>query len=763
MRRRKRGPKGRWGGVSGGWRTRFGLGILLLLSAVGGVGWMLWDRCGLSGCPDPGVLVTWSPEDAPALLDRHGVVFARLHPRRVQALPLDSLPPSLPEAFLAVEDRRFYSHRGIDWFRVVGAALRNLDGDRRAQGASTLTMQLARSVFPDEISRTDRTLRRKLVEARVARSIETRFPKERILELYLNHVFLGLNSPGVGAAARHWFGREASELTLPQAALLAGLARAPAHYDPRRNPERARARRDLVLSLMEAQGRITAEEAEAARAAPLGVPTSPPPLPPSTPAPWFVDVVRSEVERALGSRAHLPRLRIHTTLDPAVQAAAEGALAARLAAVERGDFGTYRGAAFDPRAPAGPDGTDYLQGAVVVLEPRSGEVLALVGGRDHTHSPFNRATAGRRQAGSAFKPFVYAAALESGFLPSQPLLDRPFRLAARGAEDWEPRNHDGEFRGVVGMRESLVHSLNVPTARLGMAVGIPRVARTARAMGIESPIPEAPSTSLGTAAVSPLEMAVAYATLAAGGARPVPRFVLRVETESGDVLFRSEASSTAALDPRVAWMITSMLEDAVDRGTGQGARAGGVRGAAAGKTGTTQEATDAWFVGYTPEVAAAVWIGFDRPRTILRGASGGLLAAPVWGRTVARFQSGRAVPSAWPMPEGVVEAAFEPATGLAPAWDCWMPRGEVRWEHFLVEALPATAECSLSPGVFQRVADAFRGLLGRGRARREPPGRRPPPLEPTVPEPFALPPAEGTGEIDRYLGLPRVPLRTVPG
>lgn len=732
---------------------------LAALLLTGGSGWLLWERCGLTGCPDVGVLVTYSPGDAPVLLDRHGAIFARLHPLGVEAVPMERLPRHLADAFVAVEDRRFLRHGGVDWVRVAGAAGRNALADGRPQGASTLTMQLARSVFPERISRTDRTLRRKLVEARVALEIEERFEKDRILELYLNHVYLGVASPGVGAAARHYFGREVEELTLPQSALLAGLARAPASYDPRRNAERARVRRDLVLSLMEEQGRITPEEAAEARAASLDVPERAPPRAPATPAPWFVQRVRGEVERALGPRAHTPRLRIHTTLDPAAQAAAEEALAERLAAVERGAFGRYRGEAFDPRSPGGEEGTEHLQGAVVVMEVGTGDVVALVGGRDHVHSRFDRALDGRRPAGSSFKPFVYAAALEEGFLPSQPLMDRPFRLAARGAEDWSPRNHDGEFRGVVGMRESLVHSLNVPTARLALAVGVPRVAATARALGIESPIPEAPSIALGSSTVSPMELTVAYATLAAGGTRPVPRFLRRVETAAGEVLLQPPPSSTPALDPRVAWIVTGMLEEAVRSGTGRGARSGGVRGAAAGKTGTTQEGADAWFAGYTPEWAATVWIGFDRPRPIVAGASGGLLAAPVWGRVVASLQQGGTPAGRFPRPSGLVEAAYDPATGLRPAPGCPSGRGGLRNEAFLAEALPPAAECQGGGGFLGRVVGALRGFLFGGRERRPDPGegRRgtdsPPP---TSVESLVLRPGADPGDGAHFLGVPRV-------
>jgi penicillin-binding protein 1A len=760
-------------------------GALLLGAAVAGV---LWARCGLSGCPDPGALATYVPGGAPLLLDRDGQVFASLHPLPWEVIPLEELPAVLPQAFVAVEDRRFHRHGGVDWFRVVGAAFRNFGSEGRPEGASTLTMQLARSVFPDRIPRSDRTLRRKLVEARVARSIERRYGKPRILELYLNNLYLGGGAHGVQAAARHYFDRDAAALDLPRAALLAALARAPAHYDPRRFPDRARTRRDLVLTLMEQQARISPEEANDARGRPLEVAQEPPPAAAPTPAPYFVDALRHALEAELGPDAYAPGLRIRTTLDLRAQEAAERALLARLGAIEAGRHGTYRGEAFDPRTPGDRAGTSYLQGAVVVMEVATGDVLALVGGRDYMHSPFNRATSGRRQVGSAFKPFVFAAALESGFPASQPIRDRPFRLVASGTPDWAPRNYDGAYRGTVGMEEALVRSLNVPTARLAMAVGIPAVVRTARRAGIRSPLPETPSLALGTAALSPLELANAYATLAGMGRRVEPRLLVEVADADGTVLYRSPtprspgaeaiggpggevspigrrapAGPPDGLDPRVAYLVTGMLEEAVRSGTGWGARAAGYRGPVAGKTGTTQEGTDAWFVGYTPERVAAVWIGLDRPRPFVAGATGGGLAAPVWGEMMAEAESGREQGPGWTRPEGLVEAMVDPGTGSAVAESCPTRPRDREWRLFLQEFVPAEAclELQRDRRVVARLFGSIRGLFG-GRDRTD--GPREDPLatdgEPgEEPEVLEASPRERGEAAERYLGVPRVPVR----
>ena len=687
------------------------LGAIVVLTLTLGA-WSAWRTCAFQGCPDPGELGAYQPGGAPVLLDRHGEEIAWLHPLEARVVPLDSLPEYVPAAFLAVEDRRFFRHGGVDWWRVLGAAGRNLAAGRVREGASTLSMQLARTLFPERLPGVQRTVSRKLLEVRVAMDIESRYGKDEILELYLNHVYMGGGAYGVEAGSRHYFDRPASELTLEEAAFLAGSLRAPAHFDPRIDPEGARQRRDLVLSLMEDQGLIEAEEALAARDRALTV--SPDPASPGsdTRAPYFVGMVRSFLEEEFGEALYRSQMRVHTTLDSHLQALAETSLSAQLEAVEGGVHGGFAAPTYRVASVAEPGGSEYLQGAVVFLDPETGAVLALVGGRDFGSSRFNRALLARRQMGSAFKPFVFASALASGHVASQPLADRPITVPTVEGANWSPRNYDGEFRGTVAMRQALVESLNVPTVRLAMAAGLEGMSRIAEIAGFSEPVPQVPAAALGTGSASPLELAVAYSAFSAGGFRPTPRVVTRIEDAGGEVTYRAGAPSvTEVLDPRVAYLVTDILEDAVRLGTGVGARAAGYRGPVAGKTGTTQEAHDVWFVGFNPEVVGVVWMGFDRPRPILSGASGGRLAAPVWGAIMAEAYRDRDQAPAWVRPGGVVERSVDPETGRVVEDGCRsLSNGSVR-ELFLEEFV-AVSECPESPGLRERVVGFFRGLRG---------------------------------------------------
>jgi penicillin-binding protein 1A len=691
------------------------LALILVLGGAGvlGAGW--WLTCGFDGCPDPDGLRAYQPGGAPVLLDRHGHEFAQLHPLERQVVSLDSVPAHLPSAFLAVEDRRFYQHRGVDWLRVGGAAVRNLTARQVREGASTLSMQLARTLFPERLPGRERSLRRKLLEVRVAGLIEARFDKEEILELYLNHVYVGGGAYGVEAGARHYFDRPAGELSLAEAAFLAGVVRGPAYYDPRRSPDSARERRDLVLSLMEAQGMLEEDEVRAARTGLVEVVAEPPRAPSSGEAPFFVEMVRQFMDEAFGEELYRSRLRIHTTLDRELQLAAEEELSRQLEAVEEGRLGWFDGPTFpsSTTGEGGRRGTAHLEGAVVLLDPGSGDLLALVGGRDFGTSRYNRGTRARREMGSAFKPFVYAAALSHGWVVSQPLADAPFTLSMEGSAAWTPRNYDGEFHGRVSMREALVQSLNIPTVRLALATGMDPVVELATRAGLSGPIPSLPAAALGTSQASPLELAAAYVPLANGGQGVRPRWVSRVEDASGNPLLETEEETRSVLEPGVAYLITDLLRDAVDRGTGQGVRSAGYGGVVAGKTGTTQDARDVWFVGYTPEVVGAVWVGFDEPRPIMTGASGGRLAAPIWGRILARthseVQEGGEV---WSRPEGVVQRSVDPETGRVLGDGCPSPSNGTVEELFLLEVLPASV-CPERQGVRERIGGFFRRLIGR--------------------------------------------------
>ncbi|HEY4592508.1 MAG TPA: PBP1A family penicillin-binding protein, partial [Thermoanaerobaculia bacterium] len=588
--------------------------VLAVLYATVLVFGFSWSRCFFTVCPNVAKLAVFQPGGAPVLLDRNGEVFADLAPAERAIVPLSSLPSLVPQAFLAVEDQRFYEHRGVDWRRVGGAVLANLRAGGFAQGFSTISMQLARNVFPERISGEEQTTRRKLLEIRVAQEIEHRYSKEEILELYLNNIYFGNRAKGIEAAARQYFGRSAKDLTLAQAALLAALPKAPSHYDPRRHPDEALARRDLVLTLMRDQGRIPRYLAEKAQQEPLEIVEAPrQERTEAGLAPWFVEQVRHELEDRFGPNLYTRPLRIITTLDSAAQRAAEEELRRQLKLVESGELGGFQGPRYAPDAEVSDGGTPYLQGAAVMMDAHDGDVLAWVGGRDFSQSQFDRVVQARRQPGSAFKPFVYAAALADGFVLSQPLLDAPLKVRLSNGQVWQPKNFSERYEGEISMRDALVRSKNVPTVRLADAVGLEAVTQVAHRVGIDEPIAPGLAIALGTTAVSPLELTAAYTGFASLGQAVEPRLILRVEDEKGKVIWRSAPRRHSVLDPGVAFLITDVLAESVLSGTGDTIQQTGLKAPAAGKTGTTNEGADAWFVGYTPEIAAGVWIGFDKP------------------------------------------------------------------------------------------------------------------------------------------------------
>jgi penicillin-binding protein 1A len=668
-------------------RLAIGAGVVLVLLLVAGA--VFWQRCGLHGCPDVEMLRGYMPDEASVVLDREGEEISKLFVTRRTVVPLDSLPEQVPQAFVAIEDQRFWRHGGVDWRRVIGALARNVRAGEVGEGSSTITMQLARNIFPDQLPADQRTIWRKLGEARVARMIEGRYAKAEILELYLNQIYFGSGAWGIEAAAQEYFGKPASVLGLPEAAMLAALPRAPSRLNPRSSEERALEGRALVLRLMAEQGMIT--EAERAEATDAALALRKGEAAEETRAAYFVEAVRRQLEAQLGSVLYTGGYRIHTTLDLAVQTVAEEELERQLRAVETGRYGRFAHASYasvhaDTTFEAA-DGIPYLQAAVVVMDARSGDVLALIGGRDFRDSQYNRATQAKRQPGSAFKPFVYAAALGSGYSPAHRVLDQPLRMEISRGQYWEPRNYDGGYSGVISVREALVRSKNVPTVRIANGVGVSRVARTAEQMGLGR-MPTNPSMVLGTAEVTPLELAAAYTPFATLGSRAEPRFVTRVEDRNGRTVWSQQPYTQRVLDPGVAFVTTNMLEDVVTRGTATAVRGVGFRGPAAGKTGTTQDAADVWYVGFTPEIVGAVWIGFDRRRTVMRGATGGELAAPVWGRIMNR--AALSVSGGWSPPGGVEERSVL-ADGTVLASGCPANGGEVRSEYFIRGTAPASS------------------------------------------------------------------------
>jgi penicillin-binding protein 1A len=684
------------------------LAVAGVLAGAAGLAW-LWPRCSGAECPSVEGLRSYTPPQASRIFDAEGRVLAHLAPERRIVVPLERMPRMMVGAFLAVEDKRFFSHAGVDYRRVGGAMLRNARSGRFAEGFSTITMQLARNVFPDHLTR-EKTLRRKLWEVVIARDIERSFSKDEILEMYLNQIYLGDGYYGVEAAAQGYFGRAAREVTAEEAALLASLPKAPTFYNPRRNPEPALERRNLVLSLM-AEGQVIGDaDAAQARQVPLKLA---PPTEALGEAPFFVAAVRRELRERFGPEAETAGLRVYTALDPAMQRSGQREIAAQLAAIEAGQHGRFGGPKCATQRPA--DGSGCLQGLFVAMDPLTGDVRALVGGRDFALSQFDRATQARRQAGSAFKPIVFATALGAG-------IAIPTALLGPGAADYEsgyrPADHVADSVP-IDLREALRMSSNRAAVVLGERVGVGNVVQTAKSMGLSTPIHAYPSTVLGASDVIPIELVAAFTAFANGGTQVAPRLIRRVTDAQGRLVYEAPVMRRAAISPEAAFLTVNLMKDVVNRGTGNGARTAGLPYSvpAAGKTGTTNEAADVWFVGVTPDLAAGVWFGYDQPKRIMVGASGGRLAAPVWGRVLAEHYRGRAAPADWAPPAGVTSVEIDVTSGMLAGSQC--PHDHVRSEWFLRGTEPLEY-CRLHPepgldGWFRRTVRGIGDWIGGGR------------------------------------------------
>ena len=560
---------------------------------------------------------------ATAVYDRDDVLAFTIYREQRIEVPLESMSPHLVRAIVAIEDRRFYDHRGFDPVRIVGAAVTNLRHRRPVEGASTITQQLSRQSFLTP----EKSIRRKVQELILAGRIERMYSKPRILELYLNKVYFGDGLYGVEAASRGYFGKNASDLSLAEAAMLAGLVRAPSADAPTGSMERAIARRNVVLQALLETGAIDRATWESARAEQLALRDT---LRAGEPhGQYFKEQLRRElVERFGWARVYEGGLRVFSTIDMDAQQAAEGSIAAGLHSIEdrRKAIAARRRIArrgSGPTQPADPP----LQAALVAMDPATGEVRAMVGGRDFAESPFNRATQARRQPGSAFKPFVFTAALEAGYTPASILrdLDAP---VATPAGDWTPEDEHSEA-GQMTLRTALRTSSNRAAVRLLQEVGISNTVRYAEAMGVEN-LPPVPSLALGSGEVTLQAMTTAYAAFANHGLVPSPRFIRRVEDRNGQVLYATENTSTRAISDTTAYLMAHMLADVIDTGTAAAARRLGFTLPAAGKTGTTNEFKDAWFIGFTPRLIAGVWVGFDEPRTILSNGFASEVAVPIW-------------------------------------------------------------------------------------------------------------------------------------
>ena len=605
------------------------------------------------------------------VLARDGQLIGELGAQFRVSVQIRSLPAYVGEAFIAVEDQRFYKHDGVDMVGMAAAFKDALRG--HARGASTITQQLVGNMHPDLIDRADRSISRKIHEQNAAREMERHYDKQQILEAYLNQIHFGHGWYGIEEASRHYFGIPAARLSLAQAATLAALPKGPALYDPVRHPDRARERRDLVLALMVQQGYATAAAAAAAKAEPV---VTAPSMGMSA-APYVVDVVRREAEAA-GVPVMSGGFQITTTIDARLQTLASDALASGLTRVEA--RAGYKHPKFATRAVGS---IDYLQGAVVAIDPEDGAVLAMVGGRSYADSHFNRALNALRQPGSAFKPIVYAAAIADTLTAGSIVFDTALTIPLDRNGVYRPRNDDGQFLGPMTLRDALVRSRNPVAVQLGMAEGIDTISTLARALGITTPISPYPSSAIGASAVRPLDLVAAYAAFDNDGSSVTPRFIQRIGDASGRVVYTEHAAARdSVLDPRVAFIVRDMMRDVVARGTATSVRRYvPERIEVAGKTGTTNNDTDAWFVGMTPELVAGVWVGFDKPVPIAPGAAGGSVAAPIWGDMIGRYYQQRGT-GEWNLPAGIVAVEFD-RDRLAPADSTTLP--DRRYTEYFLE------------------------------------------------------------------------------
>ncbi|MEO5955627.1 MAG: PBP1A family penicillin-binding protein [Nitrospiraceae bacterium] len=604
-------------------------------------------------------------------------------------IPLAQIPPHVIATVLTIEDGRFYSHFGIDPVAVGRALWTNIAKGGVVQGGSTITQQLAKNLFYSP----QRTMGRKFKEALAALILEAKYTKQEILESYLNEIYLGqagfVSIYGVGEAAHRYFGKTLQDLTVEEIAMIAALIKGPNSYAPTKHPELARQRRDVVLRRLRDTGVLTETTWTRAVNEPVRVTPSEDVL---TDAPYFVDAVLREVEEA--GAVPLPEgLRIDSTLDPMIQQAASESLEKGLAKLEATH--PYLNSALEP-----------MQGAMVVLDPKNGSVLALVGGRDYRRSQFNRAVQSRRQPGSLFKPFVYLAALEAaregeaGRLTAASLLaDEPVTFESETGP-WSPQNYDKQFHGHVTMRHALEQSFNVPAVRVAKAVGTKPIVQLLHRLGVKSAIGEdLSSVALGSSSVSLLEIAAAYGAVANGGIAVKPTAVRTTRDRQGDMLWNAVPNRQQATSAQGAYVLTSLLEGVMQRGTASKARVIGFQGAVAGKTGTTDGYRDAWFVGYTSDVVIGVWVGFDDERPLR--LTGSQAALPIWMELAQRVIPPN-VP-AFVMPAGVVARTIDPKTGQLATSQCPEQVPEV-----FIEGTEPSVYCEVhGGGIWERLRHTF--------------------------------------------------------
>lgn len=617
---------------------------LLLIVLVAGVCFVLGAGAGIAllakfgDFPAIESAAAYRPSVTSKIFDRNNRVVGEIYIEKRNVVPFKTIPPHVVNAFVAAEDANFFRHKGVDFFAIARAIFKDVLSGGFAQGASTITQQTVKSLFLTP----EKSIGRKLKELILAYRIEKKLSKEEILYLYLNQIYLGDGAYGVEAAAQTYFSRGVSSLTVAEGALLAGLTQAPSRYSPRGHIDKAKARQRYVLRRMAEVGFLDKDVAERAYEARLAL------APPSTfrsKAAYFLEHVRIYLQDKYGTDAmYRSEFKIYTTIDGRLQEAAYDAVTQGVRRMEEAN--KYQG----------------LQGALLCMDPGTGGILAMVGGVDFAASQFNRALQARRQPGSAFKPVVYSAALDKGKTVVSTVDDSPIEFSKSETEMWKPKNYDGTFLGPIPLLEALAKSRNLATVRLLNEIGVDTAIRMARDLGIRSPIERNLSIALGSSGVTPLEMVTAYSTFAAGGQRPTPFFIREVQDAQGHVLERTEPKVVQAIAPETAYLTIRLMQEVLRTGTG--ASAARLSPNLAGKTGTTNENTDAWFIGGSPDLIAGVWVGFDTPASLGRRQTAASVALPIWTHFFRRALSH--VPAReFPAPAGITFARVDPATGKA--------------------------------------------------------------------------------------------------
>ena len=648
--------------------TRFRF-FLLLIAAGAFFGAACGIALGLSrDLPQIANLENFKPMLSSVLYSADGQVLAEFGIEKRRRTSLARIPEHLQQAIISVEDQLFYQHFGVNPGGILRAAVENMRAGHIVQGGSTITQQLARNLFLTM----RRDYVRKLREAILALQIERRYTKEQILELYLNQIYLGHGKYGVEEASQYYFDKHVENLTLAQCAMLTALPKAPNRYSPKRNPTLARRRRNLVLNLMYDEGYITKEQCIEAKLEPVMLTAAPSGK--ITIAPHFSEYVRQQVIDRYGyDMLYKGGLHIYSTLDLKMQRAAEAAFSEGFRKLDLKQMNDakqrlerdedlpddIRAARIEAEIPE-EMATDVVEGALVAIDPQTGEIRAMVGGRDFEKSEFNRAVQARRQPGSGFKPIIWAAALESGMTVSDRIVDAPIVFHFRD-KIWEPENYEVRFYGPTTLREALEHSRNIVSIKLLNHLGIAPTIRLAHKMGIKSYLQPNLTLALGSTGVSPLEITSAYATFAGNGIYREPSSILKIVGPDGETIEEKALRETIALSEQTSYIMTSLMEGVIKRGTGREAKKLGRP--AAGKTGTTNDCTDAWFIGYTPQLVTAVWVGYDDMRSLGEKQTGGRVAAPIWTSFMKAALAGDGVAN-FSVPPGIEFAEVHRRSGL---------------------------------------------------------------------------------------------------